>query len=233
MYNKIPTKINPKKTSAKITYASSFDPEFCLLLRERRASSLSHMQDASLEVESNILVAEKLRSKSNRDRRKFRAEASTSDSYVAYPQVDELKKLVKSLSAEMEKMKFEGKKSYRNPQNVDNRGIFRRTYNSPHIIQRDQINRDRHDQTIQAPLQNNLVVDEEGDEEDVDPEIHCLGDTSSSPHLTQSEYEEALMGSQLNELRKGERTNGNPNRYNLRSKKNEGNPDMPDQPTRI
>jgi hypothetical protein len=34
MYNEIPTKINPIETSAKITYASAFDPEFCLLLRE-------------------------------------------------------------------------------------------------------------------------------------------------------------------------------------------------------
>jgi hypothetical protein len=40
------------------------------------------------------------------------------------------------------------------------------------------------------------------------------------------------MDIQLNELRKGERTSGNPNRYNLRSKKKEGNPDISDQPTR-
>jgi hypothetical protein len=63
--------------------------------------------------------------------------------------------------------------------------------------------------------------------------MHCLGDTSSSPHLTQSSYEEALMGSQLNDLRKEERTSGNPNRYNLRSKKKEGEPDILDEPTRI
>jgi ribonuclease HI len=232
MYNKIPTEINPTETSAKITYASAFDPEFCLLLRERRATSLAHMQDATLEVESNILAADKLRSKYDRDRRRGRSEASTSDSSAAHPQVDELTKLVKSLSAEMEKLKFEGRQSYRNPQNVDNRGNFRRPNNSPQIIQRDQRNRDRDDKKIQAPLQNNLVTDEEGEEEDVDPEIHCLGDTSSSPHLTQSAYEEALMGSQLNELSKGERTSGNPNRYNLRSKKKEGKPDIPDQPTR-
>jgi hypothetical protein len=60
------------------------------------------MQDATLEVESNILAVDKLRSKSDRDRRKGRDEVSTYDSSVAYPQVDELTKLVKSLSAEME-----------------------------------------------------------------------------------------------------------------------------------
>jgi hypothetical protein len=63
MYNKIPTEIKPTETYAKITYASDFDLEFCLLLRERRATSLAHMKDATLEVESNILAVEKLRSK--------------------------------------------------------------------------------------------------------------------------------------------------------------------------
>jgi hypothetical protein len=43
MYNKIPAEINPTEASAKITYASAFDLEFCLLLKERRASSLYHM----------------------------------------------------------------------------------------------------------------------------------------------------------------------------------------------
>ena len=57
MYNKIPTKINPTGTSAMITYANAFDFDFCLLLRERRSTSLSLMQDAALEVESNILAS--------------------------------------------------------------------------------------------------------------------------------------------------------------------------------
>jgi hypothetical protein len=191
------------------------------------------MQDVALEVESNILAVDKLRSKADRDRRKGRSEASTSGSSVAHPQVDELTKLVKSLSVEVERLKLEGKKSYRNPLNVDNRGNFKRPNNSPQIIQRDQRNRDRDDQKIQAPLQNNLVTDEEGEEEDIDPEIHCLGDTSSFPHLTQSAYEESLMDSQLNELSKGEKTNNNPNRYSLRSKKKEGKLDISDQPTRV
>jgi hypothetical protein len=60
MYNKIIDEINPSQASAKITYASAFDPDFCLLLRERRATTLVHMQDAAVEVESNILVVDQL-----------------------------------------------------------------------------------------------------------------------------------------------------------------------------
>ena len=85
MYNKIPTEIKPTKTSTKITYASAFDPGFFLLFRERRSTSLSHMKYATLEVESNILVADKLRGKSDRERRKQKSEALTSDSSGVNP----------------------------------------------------------------------------------------------------------------------------------------------------
>jgi hypothetical protein len=187
MYNKIPAEIKPSEASAKISYASSFDPDFCLLLRERRATSLANMQDAALEVESNVLAVNRLRRKSDRDKGRGRSEASTSGSSVAHPQVDELTKMVKSLSAEMEKMKMEGKPTYKNPQNIDNRGNFRRPNNNvPRIMPREKRDRDRSDQKIQTPLQNNLVIDEEGGEEELDPEIHCIGDTFPFPHLTQA-----------------------------------------------
>jgi hypothetical protein len=74
------------------------------------------------------------------------------------------------------------------------------------------------------------VEDEEEEEVEADPEIHCLGDTSPSQHLTQSSYEQYLMDIQINELRKGEKAKENPSRYNLRSKKNLEKTDGPNQP---
>jgi hypothetical protein len=51
--------------------------------------------------------------------------------------MDEVTKLLKSLSARMERLELEGKQTYINPQNVDNRGNFRRlNNNSPQIMQR-------------------------------------------------------------------------------------------------
>jgi hypothetical protein len=38
MYNKIPAEVKPSEASAQISYAGAFDPDFCLLLRERRAT---------------------------------------------------------------------------------------------------------------------------------------------------------------------------------------------------
>jgi len=83
----------------------------------------------------------------------------------------------------MEKISLEVKKNYNNPKNVDKRVNYRRPNNTPHIIQRHQRNRDRDHLKIHTPLQNNLVVDEEEGDEYLDPKIHCLGDTSSFPHL--------------------------------------------------
>jgi hypothetical protein len=70
MYSKIPDEIKPTETSAKITFSNAFDAEFSLLLRERRYATLSLMQEETIEVESNILEVEKLKSRGDRDRKK-------------------------------------------------------------------------------------------------------------------------------------------------------------------
>jgi hypothetical protein len=69
------------------------------------------MQDVSLELESNILAADKLRGKYDRDGRKQKVEASTSNASTTSPQVDELTKLVQSLFAKMEKKEIRGETS--------------------------------------------------------------------------------------------------------------------------
>jgi beta-lactam-binding protein with PASTA domain len=162
MYNKIPGDIKPKESSVKITYASSFDFDLCLLLRERTSTSLADMQGATLEVDSNVLEENKLRNKDDRDIPRERPETSTSVSSATPPQMDEVTKLLKSISTRMEKMEVEGNPTYINPQNVDNRGNFRNpNNNAPQIMPREQMDRDRNDQKIHTPLQNNLVADEE------------------------------------------------------------------------
>jgi hypothetical protein len=232
IYNKIHAKINPSEYSTKITCANAFDTDFCLLLRERRDTSLAHMQDSTMEVESNILVVDKLKNNIDRDIPRRIFEASTSNSSTLPPQMDEVTKVLKSLLANMERWELEGKTIYRNSQNTDRIGFKRLNNNVPQIMPREQRNKDRDDQRIQTPLQNNLVVNEEGEEiEELGPQIHCIEDTSPFPHLTQILYEESIMNSKINELSKGgEAKDSMPNRYNLRSKKNEGKSDILDQP---
>jgi hypothetical protein len=63
MYKRIPAEINPIETSTNITYVVYFDLDFCILLRERISSSLAHIQDATFDIESNIVEYDKLRGK--------------------------------------------------------------------------------------------------------------------------------------------------------------------------
>jgi hypothetical protein len=186
MYNKIPAEIKPSEASAKISYASAFGPDFCLFLRERRATSLAQMKDVAIEVESNVLAANRLRNKADADRRKGRSETPTSGPSVPHPQVDELTKMVKSLYAEMERMNVEGRQAYKGPQNTENKGVFRRPNNITSSTMQRERGRDREDQKIQAPFQNNFVAEgEEGEIDELDPEIHFFGDTPPFLHLTQ------------------------------------------------
>jgi hypothetical protein len=77
-----------------------------------------------------------------------------------------------------------------------------------------------------------LADEEERETYELDPEIHCLGDTPPFPHLTQAAYEESLMDIQLNELSKGDKVNDGRGRYNLRSEKKAAAPDILEQSTR-
>ena len=101
MYNKIPAEVKPTTTSAKLTYASAFDSDFYLLLRERQCATLANMQDAALEAESNIMAVEKL--KGNVDRMRQRGEPSSSSD----PKIYKMTKMIDPLTSKISKLKVE------------------------------------------------------------------------------------------------------------------------------
>ena len=111
MYSRIPAEIKPTETSAKLTYANAFNHEFSLLLRERRPISLLNMQDAALEVESNILDSNRLNKETSQQLydRKGKKEAALggSSSLSAEGEIDEMAKLVKILIAKLNKLELE------------------------------------------------------------------------------------------------------------------------------
>jgi hypothetical protein len=231
MYNKIPTEIKPSESSTMITYSSAFDPDFCLLLRERRDATLAHMQDAAVEVESNILVVNQLRNAGDISTSKNMPEASSSSSSPLPHQTNEIARAIKSIANKIERLELEGKPMYKNPQNNDNRGFRRPANNMPQVFSREQRGKDREDQRVQAPLQNNLVDHEEREEiDEFGPEIHYITEAPPFPHLTQSTYEESLMSAQIHELWKEQRAGRTSNRYNLISRRKEGDLDSSYQP---
>jgi hypothetical protein len=46
MYPKIQDNIKPTERLEKVTYDNAIDADFCLLLRERRSTTLADMQDS-------------------------------------------------------------------------------------------------------------------------------------------------------------------------------------------
>ena len=85
--------------------------EFSLLLRERRPVSLLNMQDAALEVESNILTSNRLKKEIAQqiyDRKgKKEAAPGVSTSHSVEGKIDEMAKLVKILTAKLNKLELE------------------------------------------------------------------------------------------------------------------------------
>eukprot|EP01018_Ginkgo_biloba_P015769 Gb_38181 [translate_table: standard] len=51
MYNKIPADIRPSQAIAKVTYAAAHDPDFAMMLRERRSATLDIMQNDVVDIE--------------------------------------------------------------------------------------------------------------------------------------------------------------------------------------
>jgi len=70
MYRRILDEIKPVEASNKITYFNAFDAEFSLLLREIISTTLLSMQGATIEVESNILVSNRLMTRSDKEKKK-------------------------------------------------------------------------------------------------------------------------------------------------------------------
>jgi hypothetical protein len=110
MYGRIPDEIKLTEASAKITYANSFDVDFSLLLRERRSTTLFSMQEAAIEVESNILASDRLKTRSDKEKKKQREDAPTSSNSATYnPKLEEMTKTLKDMTSKIANLKWESK----------------------------------------------------------------------------------------------------------------------------
>jgi hypothetical protein len=121
------------------------------------------MQEATIEVESNILAAERLKTRSDRDKKKQKEDVpSSSHATTSDPKIDEMDKMLKTLTSELARLKLETKQPNKHVQEGGNRNPnqFRRPQNAPQVMQRERRNQD--DQRILPPFQNNAVEETEG-----------------------------------------------------------------------
>ena len=90
-----------------MTFAGAFDPDFTLLLRERRLVDLTKMQDDALEIESNMMASRKLKAKTenvNKENKKFKEQGCPSGSgKSAGDRIDEMARVIQQLSNKISK----------------------------------------------------------------------------------------------------------------------------------
>jgi hypothetical protein len=115
LYHKIPTEVKPSQPVAKVTYAGDFEPDFALLLRERRYSDLTRMQDDAIEIDSNMMASCKLKTKVDmvaKETKHFREQAGPSGSgRSAEDKMDGMAKIIKELSNKISKMELDQDKT--------------------------------------------------------------------------------------------------------------------------
>jgi hypothetical protein len=196
LYNKIPAEVKPSQPVAKVTYASAFDPDFSLLLRERRSLDLSKMQDDAVEIESNMMASGKIKAKTdtgNKENKKFKEQGGPSGSgKSSRDRIDEMARVIQQLSNKISKMELEKprrdnfpKKDFR--KNPEPQG--------PHKTIKNE------DKKIQAPFKSEDYIGEEdfGDFEALDEDISNLGDDNKSPYLSRQVYEASLNNERKSE----------------------------------
>jgi hypothetical protein len=152
LYNKIPAEVKPSQPAAKVTFVGAFEPDFSLLLRERRVVDLTRMQDDVVEIESNMMASGKLKTKvetGNKETRRFREQAGPSGSgRSSEDKMDDMEKIIKELSNKISKMELDQSKA-----DQFARKYFRRNPNSQ--IQQRPIKNE--DQKIQTPFKNKIL----------------------------------------------------------------------------
>ena len=193
VYQKIPVEVKPPETTSMITFANAFDSKFSLWLRFAKPSTLIEMQEATIEVESNLLASNKLKAEEGRgskEKRKVKEEklASTSKALAAENKLDEMPNIIKHLVAKMSKLEIENKNNGKAIQESGNRNPtpFRKPFHSPQILQRPK--KPTEDQNVHHPL-NNYAKDDRQIEEDDDDAINMVGGLAEDTCLTIGEYE--------------------------------------------
>jgi hypothetical protein len=149
------------------------------------------MQEAAIEVESNILASDRLKTRYEKEKKKQREDCPASSNLATYdPKLNEMTKTLKDLTYEIAKLKWESKQPNRAFQGAGNGNPnqFRRPNDVPQIMQRQRRNVD--DQRVVPPFQNNQIEEMDVDSDVVDDVVVLFNETYFyTSHLMQQDYE--------------------------------------------
>jgi hypothetical protein len=111
LYNKILVEVKPFQLATNVTFVGAFDPDFALLLRERRSIDLMKMQDDALEIELNMMTSTKLKAKidtGNKESKKFKEQGGSLGSRKSSTdKIDEMAKIIRELSNKISKLELD------------------------------------------------------------------------------------------------------------------------------
>jgi hypothetical protein len=164
-----------------------------------------------------------LNSRGYRDRKKQREELPSSSHTTYDSKMDEMAKMLKTLTFEIARLNMETKQpripthegGYKNPNH------FRMPNNVLQFFPRERRNQEY--QKVFPPFQNNAMEEiEEIDDTEEDSTMHLIDIELPPTHLTQQDYEDALILNQFEEEDAEEIIQKEPKRkkYDLRSKSN-------------
>jgi hypothetical protein len=133
LYNKIPADVKPSQPTTKVTFVGSFDLDFSLLLRERRSTTLTSMQDDAVEIESNMIASGKSRIRNEsgeRERRKQKEQVGTSGTNKNQEdKIEEMSRIIKYLSNKLARMETKRRRP-----DIRNQNQFRIPFNPPQVL---------------------------------------------------------------------------------------------------
>jgi hypothetical protein len=181
LYNKISVEFKPSQPLAKVTFVGAFEPDFSLLLRERRSITLEGMEDDAIEIESNMMASGKLKSKvemGTKEPRHFKEQVGPYRSGKSTKEkMDEMAKIIKDLSNKISMMELDQAKP-----DTYARNQFKINPN-PQIQQRQIKNED---QKIQSSFKTKNFVqrDDMQNYEELEEDLNNLSDDDLEPHLT-------------------------------------------------
>jgi hypothetical protein len=111
LYHNIPTEVKPFQPTTKVTFIGAFEPDFSLLLRERRSVALEGMEDDTIEIESNMMASCKLKSKvekGTKEPKRFREQVTPSGSRRSTEEkMNDMAKIIKYFSNKISRMELD------------------------------------------------------------------------------------------------------------------------------
>ena len=169
-----------------------------------KPTTLLAMQEASIEVESNLLVSKRLKVEEQRGGRgkkkvKDEKQASTSKQLESDDRLDEMANLIKGITTKFSKVDIENKPVAWPYQEGVNRNVvqYRKQYPPPpQILQWERRGNDN--QRVQPPL-NNYSQEVIKEDEEMEHEINMIGGYLQSSFLNKDEYEQQVAINQISD----------------------------------